>query len=125
MARFLIVDDDSINRELVSAILEGQGHDIEMAATGEDAVRMARESPPDMILMDVMMPGMGGLKAVSLLRSHETTSRIPVVALTALAMPGDREGLLAGGFDAYIEKPISVRTFMQQVQALLSGQAEA
>ncbi len=122
MAEVLIVDDDRINRALACKILEQQGYAVVEATSGEEAVSLSLKSPPDLIVMDIMMPGMGGISALSKLRKQKNTSHIPVIALTALAMPDDKQRLLACGFDAYVSKPINIQGFARQVQALLEGE---
>jgi two-component system cell cycle response regulator DivK len=119
MADILIVDDDRINLALIHSILEQQGHAIAEAGNGEEALSNALQSPPDLIVMDIMMPGMGGVEALHRLRKKKSTQHIPVIALTAMAMPGDENDLLESGFDAYISKPLRVPEFIRQVEELL------
>jgi len=123
MAEILIVDDDRINLALARKVMEQEGHAVFEARSGEEAVALALKSPPDLIVMDIMMHGMGGITALSKLRQEKTTLHIPVVALTALAMPGDEKRMLASGFDAYVSKPIKIQSFARQVQALLEQHA--
>lgn len=119
MARVLIVDDHELNLELASEVLEMEGLEVETASRGKEGIAKALASPPDIILMDLRMPGMSGLEAMQKLRRHAATRRLPIVVLTASAMKGDRERLLREGFDAYLEKPINVATFAAEVLALL------
>lgn len=123
MAKILIVDDDRLNLALTREVLERQGHSVVEAKSGEEAVCMAASSRPDLIVMDIMMPGMGGIAALEKLRKNNSVSHLPVIALTALAMPGDKQRILACGFDAYVPKPIKVLSFARQVQSLLDGTA--
>jgi two-component system, cell cycle response regulator DivK len=111
----LIVDDNEKNVKLARDLLRFAGFRTLEAFTAEAGVAMAAEHPPDVILMDIRLPDMSGSAALRRLRDVEETAAIPVVALTSLAMKGDRERLLAEGFDGYLEKPIDVRQFPDQV----------
>jgi two-component system cell cycle response regulator DivK len=113
----LIVDDNEKNLRLARDVLRFGGLRTLEAATGADGVRLAAEHLPDVILMDVRLPDMGGPEALVLLRGDARTAGIPVVAVTSSAMMGDRERLIAAGFDGYLEKPISVKEFAEQVRA--------
>lgn len=115
----LLVEDNERNLKLAKDVLEFAGFIVCVATTGEDAVSQARTSRPDLILMDLQLPGIDGHEALSQLRRDPDTSTIPVVALTAFAMTADRERALSEGFDGYLEKPISVRSFPDQVRAHL------
>jgi CheY-like chemotaxis protein len=92
-----------------------------VARTGEDGVTLAVKEPPDLVLMDLQLPGIDGMEALRQLRASPRTADIPVVAVTAQAMKQDRERVLEAGFDGYVEKPISVRAFPEQVRGFLSG----
>ena len=113
----LIVDDNERNLRLARDVLEFAGLRTLVAATGLDGIRAAAESRPDVILMDIRLPDINGPEALARLRAEPTTAAIPVVAVTSSAMMGDRERLLAAGFDGYLEKPINVREFAEQVRA--------
>ena len=115
----LLVEDNERNLKLARDVLEYAGFTVLVATTGEEAVATAQGSVPDVILMDLQLPGIDGHTALSLLRADSTTRHIPVVALTAFAMAQDRDRALAAGFDGYLEKPISVRSFPDQVRAHL------
>jgi two-component system cell cycle response regulator DivK len=115
----LLVEDNEKNLKLARDVLEFAGFIVQVATTGEEAVSQARTSPPDLILMDLQLPGIDGHEALSRLRGDPDTSQIPVVALTAFAMKADRERALSAGFDGYLEKPISVQSFPDQVRAHL------
>ena len=115
----LLVEDNERNLKLARDVLEYAGFTVLVATTGEEAVATAQSSAPDVILMDLQLPGIDGHAALSLLRADSTTGHIPVVALTAFAMAQDRDRALAAGFDGYLEKPISVRSFPDQVRAHL------
>jgi len=113
----LIVDDNEKNVKLAREVLRFAGFSTLEAASAEEGLALAAEHRPDVILMDIRLPGMDGLAAVGVLKGSPETAAIPVVALTSFAMKGDRERFLAAGFDGYLEKPISVREFPQQVRA--------
>ena len=117
--RILVVEDNPLNLKLVRDVLEFRGFEVATATTGEEGVTMALSDPPHLVLMDLQLPGIDGHAALSLLRADSTTGHIPVVALTAFAMAQDRDRALAAGFDGYLEKPISVRSFPDQVRAHL------
>jgi two-component system cell cycle response regulator DivK len=119
----LIVEDNLLNLELATDLLAAEGYSIRQARTGEEGLRLARAEPPALILMDLRMPGIDGYVALRGLRADPSTAHIPVVALTAQAMKGDEEAVLADGFDGYISKPIDTRTFCKTVARVL-GSAE-
>ena len=114
--RILVVEDNDKNLKLTRDVLEFAGYTVEVAITGEEAVAQALASVPDLILMDLQLPGMDGHEALARLRADPDTQRVPVVALTASAMPMDRERALSAGFDGFLEKPIRVREFPDQVR---------
>ena len=113
----LIVDDNERNLRLARDVLRFAGLRTVEATTAEDGIRVAGELLPDVILMDVRLPDVDGPAALVRLRAEPRTAAIPVVAVTSSAMMGDRERLLAAGFDGYLEKPINVREFADQVRA--------
>ncbi|MFM6847623.1 MAG: response regulator [Terrabacter sp.] len=112
----LLVEDNERNLKLARDVLEYAGFAVVVATTGEEGVEQARATLPDVILMDLQLPGIDGFAALDLIREHRSTAHIPVVALTALAMRHDRERALVSGFSGYLEKPISVREFAAQVR---------
>jgi two-component system cell cycle response regulator DivK len=116
-ALVLIVDDNEKNMRLARDVLRFAGFRTLAAATGGEGVALAARHLPDVILMDIRLPDMDGTEAARRLKADARTARIPVVALTSLAMKGDREWFLAAGFDGYLEKPISVRDFPEQVRS--------
>ena len=118
----LIVDDNDKNLRLVRDVLRFAGFRTLEAVTGGDGVATAVEHHPDVILMDIRLPDMDGTEAARLLKDEPRTAHIPIVALTSLAMKGDREWFLASGFDGYLEKPISVRELPAQVRAFCAPQ---
>ena len=115
----LIIEDNAQNLKLARDILNYVGYATREADNAEDGLALARAQPPDLVLMDVQLPGMNGLEALGRLRADPRTAAIPVVALTAFAMKDDRDVLLAVGFDAYLEKPLNVREFPSQIAAAL------
>ncbi len=120
-ALLLIVEDNARNLKLARDVLTHAGYGTLEAQTAEDAIALARSHEPDMILMDIQLPGMDGLDALATLRADVVTAAIPVVAFTAFAMKDDRERFLDAGFHGYLEKPISVRDFPGQVADLLAS----
>jgi two-component system cell cycle response regulator DivK len=118
-ARILIVDDNAINIELVRYVLKAGGFEVATAANAIDAIAAVATSKPDLILMDVQMPGMDGLELTQRLKADPATRDIVVVACTAYAMKGDEARMHAAGCDGYLSKPIDVRIFPAQVRALL------
>jgi two-component system cell cycle response regulator DivK len=116
----LIVEDNAQNLKLARDVLNHFGYRILEAATAEDGLKLAREERPDLVLMDVQLPGMDGVEALGRLKADSVTADIPVAALTAFAMKEDRGRFLAVGFDGYIEKPLKVREFPTQVADLLN-----
>jgi two-component system cell cycle response regulator DivK len=114
--RVLVVEDNERNLKLVRDVLEYAGFTVAGAGSGEEGVELAASMRPDLILMDLQLPGIDGYTALERIRADDTTRRIPVVALTAFAMARDRERVSSSGFDGYIEKPISVREFPEQVR---------
>ena len=117
----LYVDDEPDIREIVRIALGlTRGLAVHTASSGEQALTLVREQQPDLILMDIQLPGMDGLKATALLKQDELTRAIPVIALTALAMSGDEERIRAAGCDGYIAKPFAYREFLATIAAQLS-----
>ena len=112
----LVVEDNEKNMKLVRDVLQAKGYRTLEAASGEDALELAVAHEPDLVLMDVQLPGIDGLEALARLRENRSTSAIPVLALTAQAMEGDRKRFLASGFDGYISKPVNVLELMAVVK---------
>ena len=117
----LVVEDNERNLKLLRDVLEYAGYDVRVARTAEDGITSAVSEPPDLVLMDLQLPGIDGMEALRQLRESSRTADIPVVAVTAQAMKQDRERALDAGFNGYVEKPISVRAFPDQVRRFLSG----
>ena len=119
-ARVLVVEDNDMNMQLVEYLLEEGGYQIVKAASGEDALSIARGGEPvDLILMDIHLPGIDGLSVVREMKTDARTKAIPILALTAHAMRGDRDRFLEAGCDGYISKPIDVKTFLTSVRQYL------
>src|SRR5215218_7248744 len=117
--KILVVEDNDMNMQLVEFLLEEGGYVIVKAASGEEALAITRDSEngaPDLILMDIHLPGMDGLSVVRAMKGDARTSRIPILALTAHAMRGDRDRFLEAGCDGYISKPIDVKTFVESIE---------
>jgi len=119
MAKVLIVEDNPANMKLATFLLQSAGHTVFSATDAEAGLTMARGEQPDLILMDIQLPGMDGLEATALLKRDDATRDIPVIALTALAMKGDEERIRAAGCDGYIAKPLAYRDFLAIISAQL------
>jgi two-component system, cell cycle response regulator DivK len=115
----LVVEDDSKSRKLVRDLLTFKGYQIIEAATGEEGVGLAQERHPSLILMDIRLPGIDGIQALGRLRAEVATREIPVMAMTASVMSGDRQRVLDAGFDAFQSKPIKIKDFVAAVEQLL------
>ena len=121
MAKVLVVEDNPTNMRLAVFLLKSAGHTVVSATNAEAGLMLARDEQPNLILMDVQLPGMDGLAATMALKSDAATRAIPVVALTALAMKGDEERIRAAGCDGYIAKPMRYREFLATIAAQLGG----
>jgi CheY-like chemotaxis protein len=115
----LVVEDNDKSRKLVRDVLMFKGYEIVEAETGEEGVRLAQERRPSLILMDIRLPGIDGIQALGRLRAEVATREIPVMAMTASAMAGDRKRVLDAGFDAFQSKPINLKDFLAAVEQLL------
>ena len=120
MAKVLIVEDNPANMTLAIFLLESAGHSVINATDAEAGLTLARDEQPQLILMDIQLPGMDGLEATRLLKQDDATRGIPVIALTALAMKGDEERIRAAGCDGYIAKPLAYKDFLAVVAARLA-----
>src|SRR4051794_26884449 len=118
--KVLVVEDNERGLKLVTTLLELRGYDVLAARLAQDGIDQAVQHVPALVLMDIQLPAMLGIDALALLRANPVTRRVPVVALTALAMKGDRERLLASGFDGYLSKPIDVATFVDSLEAVMT-----
>ena len=120
MAKVLIVEDNPANMTLAAFLLQSAGHTVLSATDAEVGLTLARDEHPNLILMDIQLPGMDGLEATALLKRDDATRAIPVIALTALAMKGDEERIRAAGCDGYIAKPMAYRDFLATIAAQLA-----
>ena len=123
MTKILLVEDNELNRDMLSRRLSRRGYEVEVAVDGAQGIEMARSVTPDLILMDVGLPGIDGLEATRRLKAEPGTRAIPIVALTANAMAGDQEEALAAGCDEYDTKPVDISRLVGKIQALLGGDA--
>jgi two-component system cell cycle response regulator DivK len=114
--RILVVEDNERNMRLFRDVLRASGHRTLEATTGESAVELATEHGPDLVLMDIQLPDIDGVEALGRLRSDDRTRAMPVLALTAQAMEGDRERFLAAGFDGYLSKPVNIADLLDTVR---------
>jgi two-component system cell cycle response regulator DivK len=122
MARVLVIEDNAANMKLASLLLINAHHDVLRAFDAEIGLTMAREQLPDLILMDIQLPGMNGLAATTLLKQDRVTAGIPVIALTAMAMKEDQEKSRRAGCDAYLAKPLGYRQLYAAINSLLPGE---
>ncbi len=119
--KILMVEDNPMNLELATDLLEAAGYVVIQAGTAEEGMKLARDESPDLILMDVGLPGMDGLEATGVLKQDPATKDIPVIAITAHAMKGDEEKALAAGCAGYITKPIDTRAFPKMVTRFIES----
>ena len=124
-ARILVVEDNPLNRLLLHDILELRGHEVIEAANVDEALPLLDSAHLDLVLLDVQIPGGGGEAVVKEVRRRADLAHLPIVAVTSLAMPGDRERLLGSGFQGYLSKPIDTRTFGPTVESFLRSPREA
>ena len=121
MSLILIVEDNEKNMKLVRDVLQVKGYATIEAGTAEDGIRLANERKPDLVLMDIQLPGMNGIDALGVLRADAATAEIPVIAVTASVMQQDRKLITEAGFDAYIGKPINLKEFLDTVARTVGG----
>ena len=121
MSTVLIIEDNEKNMKLARDVLQAKGYKTLEAVTGEEGIKLAKENVPDLVLMDIQLPGINGIDAFKALRADPKTARIPVVALTASVTPTDRSQITAAGFDAFIGKPINLKEFVETVKRLVDG----
>jgi two-component system cell cycle response regulator DivK len=119
MSLILIIEDNEKNMKLVRDVLQVKGYATLEAATAEDGIKLAMEHKPDLILMDIHLPGMNGIEALGILRADPATASIPVIAVTASVMQQDRKLITDAGFEAYVGKPINLKEFLDAVRAML------
>ena len=125
MPTVLVVEDNPTNMQLSTFLLESAEYHVVAATNAETGLTLARECHPDLILMDIQLPGMDGLQATALLKADASTRNIPVIALTALAMKGDEERIRAAGCDGYIAKPLDYKDFLTVIKATLAKRSES
>jgi two-component system, cell cycle response regulator DivK len=118
----LIIEDNEKNRKLERDVLQFHGYRTAEAETAEEGIRLARESVPALILMDIQLPGMNGIQALAEFRADLMTRAVPIIAVTASAMTHDRQKIIAAGFDGYQSKPINVKEFVAAVHQMLNRQ---
>lgn len=119
----LVVEDNDMNMQLVEYLLEEAGYEILKATSGEEALDMAERSPPSLVLMDIHLPGMDGLSVAREMKQRDKTRDVPILALTAHAMRGDKDRFLEAGCDGYISKPIDVKTFIPSIEEYLPSES--
>ena len=119
MSTVLIIEDNDKNMKLVRDVLQAKGYQTLEAVSGEEGVKLAKEKKPDLVLMDIQLPGINGIEAFKQIRADARTKAIPVVALTASVTPTDRSAISAAGFDAFLGKPINLKEFLETVKRLV------
>jgi two-component system cell cycle response regulator DivK len=125
MSLILIVEDNDKNLKLVRDVLQIKGYSTIEAGTAEDGIRLAHERKPDLILMDIHLPGISGIEALKVLRADDATAAIPVIAVTASVMQQDRKQITEAGFDAYVGKPLNIKEFLNAVRSMLESKGAA
>jgi len=120
MKTVLIAEDNPINRELLRELLEIRGYTVTEACNGQEALVMVEQAPPDLLLLDIGMPLLDGFAVVRNLRENPRFASLPVVAVTAYAMQGDRERIMDAGFDGYLSKPVNSSTLVQELDRLMA-----
>ena len=124
MSKILIAEDNPVNRELLRELLEMRGHTVVEACDGEEALRVIEQTRPDLVLLDIGMPLLDGFGVIRKIRENPRFASMPVVAVTAYAMQGDREKILSSKFDGYLSKPVDARSLVQELDRVLSQQGE-
>ena len=125
MAKILLVEDNEMNRDMLSRRLVRRGYEVVMAVDGQQGIEMARMQAPDLVLMDMSLPVMDGWEAAERLKGAPETKSIPIIALTAHAMVGDREKAVGAGCDDFDTKPIDLSRLLEKIEALLGDKAQA
>jgi len=115
----MIVEDNELNMKLFNDLLDAHGYSTLQTRSGKDALALARQHRPDLILMDIQLPEVSGLDVIRWIKNDNTVSKIPIIAVTAFAMKGDEERIRSGGCEAYISKPISVMSFMETIRQFI------
>jgi two-component system, cell cycle response regulator DivK len=124
-ARILVIEDNPANLELARYVLEASGNTVFAAPDGESGLGLALAEPPDLVICDLQLPGIDGIELAKRMKAEPGLAHVPLIAVTAYAMVGDRERVLSAGFDGYIAKPIDPETFATQVTAFLARQIES
>jgi CheY-like chemotaxis protein len=119
MTKVLVAEDNAVNRELLRELLEARGYTVLEACDGQEALRMIEQTHPDILLLDIGMPVLDGFAVVRKIRENPGLATLPVLAVTAYAMQGDRENVLNSGFDGYLSKPINARALAEELERLL------
>jgi CheY-like chemotaxis protein len=119
MTRILVIEDNPTNLELMGYLLQAFGHTVLTAPDGEEGLEMVRREIPDLVVCDVQIPKFDGYEVATQMKNHPAFRKIPLIAVTALAMVGDRDKMLTAGFDGYISKPINPETFVREVEAFM------
>jgi CheY-like chemotaxis protein len=122
MIRVLIAEDNAVNRELLRELLELRGYTVTEACDGQEALQVIEQTPPEILLLDIGMPVMDGFAVISRIRANPRLSHLPVVAVTAYAMQGDREKIVDSGFDGYLSKPVNASSLAEELDRLLGKQ---
>jgi len=123
MSKILLVEDNDMNRDMLSRRLMRRGYDVQIAVDGEQAVRMASDGMPDLILMDMSLPVLDGWEATRIIKKNANTNKIPIIALTAHALTGDRERALEAGCEDYDTKPIDLDRLLSKMEAFLGSKS--
>jgi CheY-like chemotaxis protein len=124
MSRILIAEDNAVNRELLHELLETRGHIVLEACDGQEALDVLERTPPDLLLLDIGMPVLDGYAVIRKIRENPRLAALPVVAVTAYAMPGDRERIVNSKFDGYLSKPINSQLLTRELDRLLNKRAD-
>ncbi|MBU52936.1 MAG: response regulator [Deltaproteobacteria bacterium] len=122
MKQLLLIEDNAANRKLIGGVLLRAGYQVDEFDNADDGIAMALQKTYDLIVMDIQLPGTDGLAATRLLRASDKTQHIPILAVTAYAMPGDQKRILEGGCDDYLAKPIAYKELLKKVELLLGGE---
>ncbi len=125
MIRVLIAEDNAVNRELLRELLELRGYTVLEACDGQEALRIIEQTPPDLLLLDIGMPVMDGFAVIRRIRENPRLAKLPVVAVTAYAMRGDKERILNSGFDGYLSKPINSSSLASELDRVLTQSGHA
>lgn len=119
MSSVLVVDDNEMNLRLLNDVLKAQGYTVYTASSGREALERAHETAPDLVLLDVQMPGMSGTEVMQQLKADDAWRQVPILAVTALAMQGDETELIESGFNGYVSKPIALKEMLKTVRGFL------